>query len=202
MRTHMQAHTHTCKHTRTHRDLIAAVGTTPSCLALSMCKGLAVYPHQCQHVAYMYAAPGGPVCVCVCVCVCVSVRLFRPLPIGYPVTMWGQQQSSLHCWPQSHLICVSTFYGHPDTLEHTQTHRHTWMGTVHRRGHRFYIHAGGCKCAQTWTHQHELTAIHWAKHSCFVQEKPWGEMLQRVRIPPEAKHMFFCCSAEKRTLIN
>ncbi len=110
-------HTHTQTHTHTHTDLIAAAGTMPSCLGLSMCKGRAVRPHQCQHVAYMYTAPGGPVCALMYVCVCP--RLLSPLPIGYPVTMWGQQQSSLHWWPQSHLICVSTFYEHAYTQIHT-----------------------------------------------------------------------------------
>lgn len=64
-------------HTHKNRER-AAAGTMPSCLGLSVCKGRAVCPHQCQHVAYMYTAAGGPACGCT---VCAYLCLLRPSPI-------------------------------------------------------------------------------------------------------------------------
>lgn len=65
-----------CTHTHVQiADPVAAAGSMPSCLGLSMCRGWAVCPHQCQHVTYMYTAPGGPVCVHVPFCSALNDRI-------------------------------------------------------------------------------------------------------------------------------
>lgn len=87
----------------------AAAGTMPSCLGLSVCKGRAVCPHQCQHVAYMYTAAGGPVCVCT---VCAYLCLLRPSPIACSRLCGCNDNAITLVTP---ICCDMLFYGQTNT---------------------------------------------------------------------------------------